>query len=90
MFPISILKHFNYPQLLLIITPMAQLTLKNLRKQFTPQVIPVKDINLTINNGDFITLLGPSGCGKSTLLRLIAGLEKPTQGKVILGEVEDN
>ncbi len=36
---------------------MAQLTLENLRKQFTPQVIPVKDISLTVNDGDFITLL---------------------------------
>ncbi len=65
---------------------MAQLTLKNLKKQFAPNVIPVKDISLTVNDGDFITLLGPSGCGKSTLLRLIAGLEKPTNGNVILGD----
>ena len=65
---------------------MATLTLENLRKQFTPEVIPVKDISLTINDGDFITLLGPSGCGKSTLLRLIAGLETPTQGEVFLGD----
>lgn len=64
---------------------MAQLQLKNLRKQFTPEVIPVKDISLTIEDGEFFTLLGPSGCGKSTLLRLIAGLEQPTDGQVVLG-----
>ena len=65
---------------------MAQLHLKNLRKQFATDVVPVKDISLTIDDGEFLTLLGPSGCGKSTLLRLIAGLEQPTSGQVFLGE----
>lgn len=64
---------------------MATLTLKNLQKKYRPDVIPVKDISLEINDGEFLTLLGPSGCGKSTLLRLIAGLESPTQGEVIIG-----
>lgn len=67
---------------------MAKLQLENLRKQFAPNVIPVKDISLTIEDGEFITLLGPSGCGKSTLLRLIAGLEQPTAGQIFLGEQE--
>ena len=67
---------------------MTKLILENLRKQFAPNVIPVKDISLTIADGEFITLLGPSGCGKSTLLRLIAGLEQPTGGKILLGEEE--
>lgn len=65
---------------------MVQLNLKNLRKQFASDVIPVKDISLTVDDGEFLTLLGPSGCGKSTLLRLIAGLEQPTSGQVFLGE----
>ena len=65
---------------------MATLTLENLRKQFAPNVIPVKDISLTIEDGEFISLLGPSGCGKSTLLRLIAGLEQATSGQIFLGE----
>ncbi|MBF2058311.1 MAG: ABC transporter ATP-binding protein [Cyanobacterium sp. T60_A2020_053] len=65
---------------------MTQLKLENLRKQFAPNVIPVKDISLIVNDGEFLTLLGPSGCGKSTLLRLIAGLEKPSQGQVFLGD----
>ncbi|WP_413161477.1 ABC transporter ATP-binding protein [Capilliphycus salinus ALCB114379] len=64
---------------------MAKLELKNLRKQFAPSVVPVKDITIEVEDGEFLTLLGPSGCGKSTLLRLIAGLEQPTQGKVTIG-----
>ena len=64
---------------------MAKLELENLQKQYSPKVIPVKDISLEVEDGEFLTLLGPSGCGKSTLLRLIAGLEQPTQGKVAIG-----
>ncbi|MEL7035804.1 MAG: ABC transporter ATP-binding protein [Cyanobacteria bacterium J06592_8] len=60
------------------------LQLQNLRKQFSSSVVPVKDISLDIKDGEFLTLLGPSGCGKSTLLRLIAGLEQPSEGKVII------
>ncbi|TVU53863.1 MAG: ABC transporter ATP-binding protein [Arthrospira sp. PLM2.Bin9] len=64
---------------------MAKLELKNLRKHFDHNVIPVKDVSVNVNDGEFLTLLGPSGCGKSTLLRMIAGLDQPTQGQVILG-----
>ncbi|MGL6137479.1 MAG: ATP-binding cassette domain-containing protein, partial [Planktothrix sp.] len=64
---------------------MAKLEIIKLKKQFSSQVIPVKNITLEVNDGEFLTLLGPSGCGKSTLLRMIAGLDQPTQGKVILG-----
>ncbi len=65
---------------------VAKLKLKNLQKKYTHKVIPVKDISLEVEDGEFLTLLGPSGCGKSTLLRLIAGLEQPTQGEVEIGE----
>ncbi len=44
----------------------------------------LKDINLTIKDGEFVCLIGPSGCGKTTLLRLVAGLEPPTSGDIIL------
>jgi len=44
----------------------------------------LSDINLEINEGEFVCILGPSGCGKSTLLNIVAGLEKPTEGQVFL------
>ena len=65
---------------------MAHLELKNLNKTYSSKVIPVKDISLTVDDNEFLTLLGPSGCGKSTTLRMIAGLEEPTSGQVILGK----
>ncbi|GAB4539652.1 MAG: ABC transporter ATP-binding protein [Pleurocapsa sp.] len=64
---------------------MAKLELQNLQKKYRSDVIPVKDVSLEVEDGEFLTLLGPSGCGKSTLLRLIAGLEPPTKGKVVIG-----
>lgn len=50
------------------------------------KVTALRKINLTINEGELFVLLGPSGCGKSTLLNLIAGLEKPTKGKIRFGD----
>lgn len=44
----------------------------------------LRDINLTINSGEFVCILGPSGCGKSTLLEIIAGLQRPSRGQVLL------
>ncbi len=64
---------------------MAKLELLNLNKTFSPKVVPVKDISLTVEDGEFLSLLGPSGCGKSTILRMIAGLETPTRGQVQIG-----
>ncbi len=68
----------------------AFLTITNLHKIFEPQqsggnaVVALQNINHTINQGEFVTILGPSGCGKSTLLRIIAGLENITSGEVRL------
>ncbi|OWY65891.1 sugar ABC transporter ATP-binding protein [cyanobacterium TDX16] len=64
---------------------MAKLELRNLNKTYTPKVVPVKDVSLTVDDGEFLTLLGPSGCGKSTVLRMIAGLDAPTRGRIFLG-----
>jgi len=47
------------------------------------QFAALQDINLSINEGEFVTLVGPSGCGKSTLLRIITGLQQPTQGQIL-------
>ena len=62
---------------------MAILELKNIAKRFGETQV-LNDIDLTINEGEFITLLGPSGCGKTTTLRIISGLEAPDSGSVIL------
>ena len=62
---------------------MAQIRVENLRKSFD-QFAAVHDSNFTIENGTFFALLGPSGCGKTTTLRMIAGLELPTGGRILL------
>ncbi len=48
-------------------------------------IVAVEDINLTVQPGEFVTLLGPSGCGKSTTLRMMGGFEIPTSGRIYLG-----
>jgi ABC-type nitrate/sulfonate/bicarbonate transport system ATPase subunit len=47
----------------------------------------IEPTDLTVNHNDFVTILGPSGCGKSTLLRLVAGLDEPTTGRILLDRV---
>ncbi len=65
---------------------MGKIQIQNISKDFkeTPNVL--KNVNITIENGDFAILLGPSGCGKSTLLRILAGLTEQTSGKVFLND----
>lgn len=64
---------------------VADLHLVNLVKSFS-DFTAVDDLTLTIPAGSFFALLGPSGCGKTTTLRMVAGLEDPTSGKILLGE----
>ena len=58
------------------------LHMNHVEKTFNGDVVALKDMNLDVNEGDFISLLGPSGCGKSTALRLISGLLQPTRGRI--------
>ena len=62
---------------------MAGLTLEDIHKNFG-SVVAAREVNLNLPHGQFVCFLGPSGCGKTTLLRLIAGLESPTRGDILL------
>jgi multiple sugar transport system ATP-binding protein len=62
---------------------MGQITLKKVSKSFGATVI-IPEIDLTIEDGEFVVFVGPSGCGKSTLLRLIAGLEDTSAGAIVI------
>ncbi|GAA1841654.1 ABC transporter ATP-binding protein [Agromyces salentinus] len=62
----------------------ADLELVGIQKRF-PGFTAIQDLDLTIPAGSFFALLGPSGCGKTTTLRLVAGLEEPTQGRILIG-----
>jgi ABC-type sugar transport system ATPase subunit len=64
---------------------MATVELKGIRKSFAGGHVAVRDVTLTIGDGEFVVLVGPSGCGKSTLLRIVAGLERATRGEVWIG-----
>ena len=64
---------------------MGQVIARQLRKEFG-EVAAVDGVDLEIRDGEFVVFLGPSGCGKTTMLRMIAGLEKPTSGDIIIGE----
>lgn len=63
---------------------MAQLVLEHVVKRFG-QVVAVDDFTLTVEDHEFLVLLGPSGCGKTTTLRMVAGLEEPSAGRIVIG-----
>jgi multiple sugar transport system ATP-binding protein len=65
---------------------VARIRLDNLVKKFSPTVTAVAGIHLDVDDGEFMIFVGPSGCGKTTTLNMIAGLESPTSGQVIIGE----
>ena len=64
---------------------MTALSLSNIHKKYDKTTI-IENLSLDIASGEFIVLVGPSGCGKSTLLRMIAGLEMPDNGKLMMGD----
>ena len=70
---------------------MEILKVENLTKSYgkgDAKVDAIKNINLSINKGEFVAIVGPSGSGKSTLLHLLGGVDKPTSGKVYINDVD--
>ena len=67
---------------------MAAVEVQNVRKVYkrdTQEIVVLDGINLQVPEGEFVALMGPSGSGKTTLLNLIAGIDRPTSGKVVVG-----
>jgi polar amino acid transport system ATP-binding protein len=67
---------------------MSLIEIRNLRKEYSPDVVPLKGVNADIEAGEVISIIGPSGTGKSTLLRCINRLETPTSGQIIVDGVD--
>ena len=65
---------------------MASVTLENVDKVYPDGFRAITDLNLEIEDGEFLVLVGPSGCGKSTALRMIAGLEEISAGTLSIGD----
>lgn len=65
---------------------MASITFTKIWKIYNKKVIAVRDLNLVVQDHEFMALLGPSGCGKTTSLRMVAGLEEITAGEISIGE----
>jgi multiple sugar transport system ATP-binding protein len=65
---------------------MGALSIQGIHKTYNETTHILKGIDLDIEAGEFLILVGPSGCGKSTLLSMIAGLDHPTQGRILIGE----
>jgi multiple sugar transport system ATP-binding protein len=69
---------------------MTTIELDTVRKEFGEDIVAVDDISLTIEDGELVVLVGPSGSGKSTTLRMIAGLETPTSGDILIDGIRVN
>ena len=69
---------------------MTTIELDTIRKEFGDDIVAVDDVSLTIEDGELVVLVGPSGSGKSTTLRMIAGLETPTSGDILIDGIRVN
>jgi NitT/TauT family transport system ATP-binding protein len=67
-------------------SPRCAIAISHVNKAYSNGTVALQDLNLTVGEAEFISLVGPSGCGKSTALRLIAGLGKMNSGSIVLGE----
>ena len=65
---------------------MGAIKIKDVGKIYPNGTRALEDVNIEINDGEFVVLVGPSGCGKTTLLRMVAGLEDITEGEISIGE----
>ena len=65
---------------------MGAIDIKSAGKIYPNGTRALEDVNITINDGEFVVLVGPSGCGKTTLLRMVAGLEDITEGEISIGD----
>jgi sn-glycerol 3-phosphate transport system ATP-binding protein len=65
---------------------MAEVAFHEVSKVFPGGAVAVEDLTLRVEDGEFLVLVGPSGCGKTTILRMVAGLDEPTSGAVVIGD----
>ena len=65
---------------------MPPIVLEQVSKTYPNGFVAVKDLNLSVADGEFMVLVGPSGCGKTTALRMVAGLEEITSGTLRIGD----
>ena len=65
---------------------MGEIKINNIGKIYPNGTRALEDVNIEINDGEFVVLVGPSGCGKTTLLRMVAGLEDITEGEISIGD----
>ena len=66
--------------------PKPLVCFEHIEKSFDGETLVIKDLNLEISQGEFLTLLGPSGSGKTTMLMMLAGFEIPTHGEIYLDD----